>query len=587
MIRVLVVAPYPGLAQLVTTIAQDYLDLEIRVEIGNLEDSLQFSRQAEREGYDVILSRGGTMEYLMEQISLPVLSIPVSGYDVLRSVALVQNLSGKKAVVGFSAITRGYEAVNLLMKTEMEIVTIQNRREVLPTLERLKASGVTFVIGDVITVHGAKTIGMEGMLVTSGEESVRDALDQVQPYLAQINRYRSRAEALEQILAAVPDTRVCVYNDRRELMFPSMDTMDRELNAYLSLRATEMPERSRITGIYAHPTGVYYQLSGRSLLLEDGQRMMLFSLRESENNLAGSRGIQMIDLTKNHTLSYSLYHTKSAGYREMTERILLLARARAPILLEGEYGTGKRNLGLLLFKDMAGPTATVITLDCAQIEPDGVTRLFEDIRFSGRKDGKLPLFLYRLHELSKKSQERMLSYSQQFPRFLLIATAEQNMEAMVQVGAFSRELLAALGFSRVWVPALRQRKEDIEDLTSSTIMLENERVGKQVVGLEKEAMALFQRYEWPRNLAQLRSVLHEAVKLADTPYITAKVVSVLLSSDQDQQAYSGVIDIGPGRTLEAIEHDILMAVLRDENMNQTRAAERLGISRTTFWRKIK
>ena len=107
MIRVLVVAPYPGLAQLVTTIAQDYLDLEIRVEIGNLEDSLQFSRQAEREGYDVILSRGGTMEYLMEQISLPVLSIPVSGYDVLRSVALVQNLSGKKAVVGFSAITRG------------------------------------------------------------------------------------------------------------------------------------------------------------------------------------------------------------------------------------------------------------------------------------------------------------------------------------------------------------------------------------------------------------------------------------------------------------------------------------------------
>ena len=172
MIRVLVVAPYPGLAQLVTTIAQDYLDLEIRVEIGNLEDSLQFSRQAEREGYDVILSRGGTMEYLMEQISLPVLSIPVSGYDVLRSVALVQNLSGKKAVVGFSAITRGYEAVNLLMKTEMEIVTIQNRREVLPTLERLKASGVTFVIGDVITVHGAKTIGMEGMLVSGTDQPI-------------------------------------------------------------------------------------------------------------------------------------------------------------------------------------------------------------------------------------------------------------------------------------------------------------------------------------------------------------------------------------------------------------------------------
>lgn len=49
MIRVLVVAPYPGLAQLVTTIAQDYLDLEIRVEIGNLEDSLQFSgRQSAR-----------------------------------------------------------------------------------------------------------------------------------------------------------------------------------------------------------------------------------------------------------------------------------------------------------------------------------------------------------------------------------------------------------------------------------------------------------------------------------------------------------------------------------------------------------
>ena len=99
--KILAVAPYEGLADAISTIAQTRDDIKMTVQIGDLNTGKQIAMELAHNNYDVIISRGGTAELIRSTVELPVIDIPISVYDVLRTIKLAENYSGKFVIAGF------------------------------------------------------------------------------------------------------------------------------------------------------------------------------------------------------------------------------------------------------------------------------------------------------------------------------------------------------------------------------------------------------------------------------------------------------------------------------------------------------
>lgn len=142
--KVLLIAPYEGLKEAVLGVLPQYQDkLELTMSLGDLTSGVQQAQTAQTQGYDVIISRGGTAELIARNVPLPVINIEISGYDYLRAIKLAENIRGRKAFVGFPYITARARSVNELLCTNVDIFTIHTAEEIAPLLKSWRARGMS------------------------------------------------------------------------------------------------------------------------------------------------------------------------------------------------------------------------------------------------------------------------------------------------------------------------------------------------------------------------------------------------------------------------------------------------------------
>ena len=139
----------------------------------------------------------------------------------------------------------------------------------------------------------------------------------------------------------------------------------------------------------------------------------------------------------------------------------------------------------------------------------------------------------------------------------------------------------------LYLPPLRERKEDLKSIIALYLHRLNVSLGKQIIGFESEAMELMTAFSWPRNMAQLQHVLKELAVLTKTPYITAKDTRKMLSQESRPSLYTPRIDLDLNQPLDDINYQIIQMILREEHGNKEKTSRRLGISRSTLWRILK
>lgn len=148
-------------------------------------------------------------------------------------------------------------------------------------------------------------------------------------------------------------------------------------------------------------------------------------------------------------------------------------------------------------------------------------------------------------------------------------------------------LVEKLSVLSLHAPMLKERREDIASIAMLYINEYNREFSKQVVGLEPKALTLLENFSWPNNVDQLKKTICQAMLLTDTPHITAATISSIIQSlDSTDEPEQVTTAIHLGGTLDEITRQVISLVLAEEEMNQSRAAARLGISRTTMWRKL-
>jgi transcriptional regulator with PAS, ATPase and Fis domain len=163
----------------------------------------------------------------------------------------------------------------------------------------------------------------------------------------------------------------------------------------------------------------------------------------------------------------------------------------------------------------------------------------------------------------------------------VIAATNRDLAAQVKERAFREDLFYRLNGIAIDLPPLRERAEDVVPLAVHFLRTFAHRLGKDVPSLSPEAVELLLRHPWPGNVRELEKAMERAVVLASG--------SVILPEDLPPVVL-GKPEAGAGaraRTLADVEKVHILATLHEHGWNQARAAEELGVSRSTLWRKLR
>jgi DNA-binding NtrC family response regulator len=275
------------------------------------------------------------------------------------------------------------------------------------------------------------------------------------------------------------------------------------------------------------------------------------------------------------------------------------AEVDVPVLLQGESGTGKEVVARALHANGPRAAGPFVPVNCAAI-PETLleSELFGHSRgaFTGahrRRIGMFvradagTLFLDEIGDMPPLMQAKVLRVLQdrevqplggaeaRTVDVRLICATNQNLERLVKQGRFREDLFYRINVIRIDLPPLRNRREDLPELCASFLAAAGKR-------LTPAAQAAIDRYAWPGNVRELANVLSRAAVLAVGPQIG---VDALHLPDDPLQA------VPPSETLrshlEQAARVHLIDVLRRLQGNRRRAAQVLGIDRTTLYRLIK
>ena len=207
--------------------------------------------------------------------------------------------------------------------------------------------------------------------------------------------------------------------------------------------------------------------------------------------------------------------------------------------------------------------------------------------------GEMPLSMQvkLLRVLQNQRFMRVGGTAEIISRFRLVAATNRDLRDEVAKGRFREDLFYRLSVVPLRVPPLRERREDIPSLLSLCVNQLNVLLGKQVIGFTDDALALMKDFPWDGNLAQLDRVVRTLVIKANSPYIDRVSVEEVIQAEQPSGSAShnapGYHSINLQQSLADIEYDIVRLVLQEENNNQSKAARRLNMGRSTLWNMLK
>jgi DNA-binding NtrC family response regulator len=171
----------------------------------------------------------------------------------------------------------------------------------------------------------------------------------------------------------------------------------------------------------------------------------------------------------------------------------------------------------------------------------------------------------------------------------IVAATNKNLRALVQAGTFREDLFFRLSVVEIDLPPLRDRLEDIPLLANVFVKEFAQENNKSVTGLSPEAAELLTRYRWPGNVRELRTAIEHAVVLCRGDRIMARDLPATLRNPDSVIATSGTaVETGaPGvSTLKSAEKQLIINALNVARGNRTLAAQKIGMSRRTFHRRL-
>lgn len=303
----------------------------------------------------------------------------------------------------------------------------------------------------------------------------------------------------------------------------------------------------------------------------------------------------------------------SPAMKSIRQMIAKIGKRAATVLITGESGTGKEVVARTIHTLSDRSTEPFVPINIGGVPEQLLeSELFgyERGAFTGaekRKPGMFEiasggtLFLDEIGEMPPTLQVKLLRVLQerkitrlgglsQIPiDARIIAATNRDLETLVREGTFREDLFYRLNVVRMEVPPLRERKEDIPELTASILAKLNRQMGLSVRGLDERAYERLMGYSFPGNVRELENILERAILFTEEDEITEDELELrgIVFHEREEVVYQPVQnDLLGAVTLKELEMQAIIRALHRHEGNRTHTAAELGISRRTLINKI-
>jgi two-component system response regulator AtoC len=274
-----------------------------------------------------------------------------------------------------------------------------------------------------------------------------------------------------------------------------------------------------------------------------------------------------------------------------------IARTEIPVIVLGESGTGKDAYASLIHRLSPNCKLPLKKINCSGVEPSELlAQVNESIRSLSNQDFPGTLYLDNIQELDLGCQRVLLSHlpdvdgagskNEACPR--LISSTSKHLESEIETGRFLRELFFRLNGACLRLPPLRERREDIPNLTDFFLKKHASILKKNPSALNTKAMQTLDGYHWPGNIRELENVIRKIIVFGDVQTALndlrpAKASNLKMSVNGKSES----LKVASRAASRQAERELIMQALERTRWNRKRAAQELQISYKSLLYKLK
>ncbi len=302
---------------------------------------------------------------------------------------------------------------------------------------------------------------------------------------------------------------------------------------------------------------------------------------------------------------------RSTIMTQLLDTVAQVATSEATVLITGESGTGKELIAGATHYNSARREGPFVKINCAAITESLLeSELFghEKGSFTGaqrRKEGKFiqahggSIFLDEVSEMPLSMQVKLLRVLQEreitrvggedvIPMDVRVITAtNKNLADLVREGKFREDLYYRLNVVDIYLPALRERREDIPPIAQHYLQNLATKNRKEIIGFTPEAMDMLVRYHWPGNVRELINTVERGVVLCQNQHVGIESLRLMEADQMMTPAPHPSAAMGEMRPLDEVEKEAILFTLEATGNNKSETARQLGITRKTLHKKLK
>lgn len=620
MIRILLIVPYKELqARFEEYIAGiDVQDVHVEItHIYGTSDERVKSCTA-----DIVIARGITGQAIHRALpNAHFVEIPMTSDDIINALVECRRKNGTKEVAlvlpGTNICRTGQLAE--ISGVPLRAYYISNEADIEAAVEDAQLRGIQSVIGGLTVCRRCKKAGLSAFRIRTGDEAIERAVTEALNTARTLNLEKTRANLLrtlldnsrDAMLALDREGRVIVMNNQARLTFHLLGEPEECLHIKRLLRDFHWKE-----AVEAQTEDQYFQtvedklmLVSRTPIVVDSQRAgVLLTFRNAEEIRDAESRIRK--QLRGDGLS-ARYHFEnilavSPAMRQWITTARKYSQVDSNVLVTGETGTGKELFAQSIHNASRRARQPFVAVNCAALPEQLLeSELFgyTEGSFSGASRGgkiglfeqahKGTIFLDEIGEMPISLQAKLLRVLQEreirrigdnkvIPVDVRIICATNiNIREKVKSGQFRSDLFYRINLLSIRIPPLRERPEDIEVVFRYFLDLHCRNSGRQAPQVSPEAMAMLREYPWPGNVRELKNLSERLAVLNCGGGIDAAAICAagLYEEDEPEERRAP--------PAEESEEDRLLRAFARGSMSKGELAKRLGISRTTLWRRLK
>lgn len=630
--RIGLIAPYQELITKATKLATSK-GIALTACRAVLNDAAREAENMERQGINVIIVREITDIYIEGKINIPVVPIRISGTDILKALMKARKISSKIALANFYGRYKDISIIKEAFDIDIPEFTFSTKEEAYEKIKRLKEEGVHVIVGGGLTCEIAIELGLRGVMIESTDDSIKYSLE----VASNIAKSRFDEEQKRHQLTTIVNLAgggivavdqagfISVYNKEAEKIFqiPHGEVIGNRCD-YISkmagFDAIKGSGKDYENVLVVHDKNVFIRTV--PITINDKYCGGVATVHEASNVEEMDRNIRI----KLHTSGLAAKSTfsdiigVSKSIKETIARAKKFAESDFTILITGETGTGKELFAQSIVNYSQRKKGPFLAINCASI-PSNLLEAelfgYEEGSFTGaRKGGKIgyfelahkgTIFLDEIGDLFPELQTRLLRVIQEkkiirvggsriFPVDVrIIAATNKSLVERVNDGKFREDLYYRLNVLHLHIPPLRERTDDIPYIAEH-ILRDYQFIRKEDNCALISALGSLANHRWPGNVRELQNTLATlTVLLKDQQSIDKTTATQLLADIISKNAlWAGTVDVAGSidpstlkKSKKDFEKQLFSLLYDDSKIDKIQMAKRLGISRTTLWRKFK